>query len=446
LHGRRGEIEPLQAVLVVDTDELMAALSRVQRHTEPMLPETLMPGDLRHALVDELQVGDNGAPATDGAAKRRLTRTDEDAMDLVFLLFEQVLAAPDVPDPIKVVISRLQIPYVKVAIIDPGFFEDCNHPARRLLNRIAEASLGWNEDGDHGQDDLFERIVSVVERVVTEFHADPGLFETLDAEFAGQVSAQQRQARLAELRTVRSIGARSERHAARRKVMRLIDERLKAQGEIPVVVAAIIYDGWVEVMLDAYTREGENGHAWRHALRVLDRLTWSIQPKRDPTERRELLRRIPELLRDLRTALSGVVSDPRMVGRWLKELQVVHIAVLRGPVGDVNSRVANSGVTGVLGMPTPAEGAIFDLNALPVGSWLAIMRDDDQWFRAKLAWRSDDGDEMLFVDRLGRKGFEMTRHDLETLFEQELAEVIGDGNTPLVDRAMEAVRQSLTVH
>jgi hypothetical protein len=40
----------------------------------------------------------------------------------------------------------------------------------------------------------------------------------------------------------------------------------------------------------------------------------------------------------------------------------------------------------------------------------------------------------------------MTRHDLETLFEQELAEVIGDGNTPLVDRAMEAVRQSLTVH
>jgi hypothetical protein len=97
-------------------------------------------------------------------------------------------------------------------------------------------------------------------------------------------------------------------------------------------------------------------------------------------------------------------------------------------------------------MPKPAEGAIIDLNALPVGSWLAIMRDDDQWFRAKLAWRSDDGDEMLFVDRLGRKGFEMTRHDLETLFEQELAEVIGDGNTPLVDRAMEAVRQSLTVH
>jgi len=441
LHGRRGEIEPLQAVLVVDTDELMAALSRVQRHTEPRLPETLMPGDLRHALVDALQVADKGAAVAAGAAKRRLTRTDEDAMDLVFLLFEQVLAAPDVPDPIKAVISRLQIPYVRVAIIDPGFFEDCNHPARRLLNRIAEASIGWNEDGDRGQDDLYERIVSVVERVVTEFHADPDLFERLDAEFAGHVSDQQRQARLAELRTVRSIGARSERHAARRMVMRLIDERLKARAEIPVVVAAIIYDGWVEVLLDAYAREGENGDAWRHALRVLDRLIWSIQPKRDPAERRELLRRIPELLRDLRTALSVVVSDPQMVGRWLKELQVVHIAVLRGPVGKADSSLGSVPVK-----QTPADDAMIDVNALPVGSWLAIMRDDDQWFRAKLAWRSDDGDEMLFVDRLGRKGFEMTRQDLETLFEQELAEVIGDGNTPLVDRAMEAVRQSLTLH
>jgi hypothetical protein len=442
LHGRRGEIEPLQAVLVVDTDELMAALSRVQRRTEPMQPETLMPGDLRHALVDTLQVTDSGAcVADDGAAKRRLTRADEDAMDLVFLLFEQVLAAPDIPDPIKTVISRLQIPYVKAAIIDPRFFDDCHHAARRLLNRIAEASLGWNEDGEHGQDDLYERIVSVVERVVTEFHADPGLFERLDAEFAGHLADQQRQARLAELRTVRSIGARSERHAARRKVMRLIDERLQARGEIPVVIAAIIYDGWAEVMLDAYTREGENSHAWRHSLRVLDRLIWSIQPKRDPVERRELLRRIPELLRDLRTALSGVVSDPQMVGRWLKELQVVHIAVLRGSVGEARSVVA-----GAPRAQTPADDAMIDVDALPVGSWLAIMRDDDQWFRAKLAWRSDDGEEMLFVDRLGRKVFEMARYELETLFEQELAEVIGDGNIPLVDRAMEAVRQSLTLH
>jgi hypothetical protein len=40
----------------------------------------------------------------------------------------------------------------------------------------------------------------------------------------------------------------------------------------------------------------------------------------------------------------------------------------------------------------------------------------------------------------------MVRYELETLFEQELAEVIGDGNIPLVDRAMEAVRQSLTLH
>jgi len=39
-------------------------------------------------------------------------------MDLVFLLFEQILAGGDMPDPIKVLVSRLQIPYVKVALMD----------------------------------------------------------------------------------------------------------------------------------------------------------------------------------------------------------------------------------------------------------------------------------------------------------------------------------------
>jgi hypothetical protein len=85
------------------------------------------------------------------------------------------------------------------------------------------------------------------------------------------------------------------------------------------------------------------------------------------------------------------------------------------------------------------------LDELRVGTWLAIRRDDDHWMRIKLAWRSEDGEELVFVDRFGRRGFELTRPDLAALFQQDLAEVIGDGRTPIVDRAIDAVRQSLSL-
>jgi hypothetical protein len=53
---------------------------------------------------------------------------------------------------------------------------------------------------------------------------------------------------------------------------------------------------------------------------------------------------------------------------------------------------------------------------------------------------------MLFVARGGRKAFESPAAELEARLEQGLATVIGTGEPPLVDRAMEAVRHSLSIH
>jgi hypothetical protein len=376
-------------------------------------------------------------------ASRRLTSRDADTMDLVFLLFEQLLAAPDIPDAIKVLVSRLQIPYLKLAVIEPQFFDDPDHPARRLLNRIARVSIGWTDDGERGPDTLHGRVRHIVERVVTEFHSDPRLFVALDADLADYQRQCEREVRRAETRTVRIAGSREAHQRVRRRVMEAIDERLLGRDDIPSVVATIVYDGWSQVMLKALEQHGEDSHGWRQTLRVLDRLLWSVEPKPDPAARRDLLRRIPELLRRLREQLAGVISDQRLIARWLKELQTLHIAVLRGPAG------APSGAAPPFGEPVaasaePAFAKRFDVDALALGTWLAVARDDGAWLRVKLAWRSDDGDALLLVDQHGQKGIELSRGNLTALLEQELAEVIGDGREPIVDRAVAAVRQTLS--
>lgn len=440
LAGARQPSAAEESLATLATQELLAVLSRVQPEaTQQAADRALAPSTLRHAVGNRLRA------SMDPSEPRRLAPSDEDTMDLVFLLFEQLLAGADMPDAIKVLVSRLQIPYVKVALVDRRFFDDPEHPARRLLNRIAEASIGWN-DGDRDQGDgLYARIEQLVQRVVAAPRSEPRLFETLDRELADYLAGQRVRVASAEERVVRQAVARSSRQNARRQALACIAARVPAPERLPPVVRTVLDDGWVEAMVHAYADGGEQGRAWRSGERVLDDLLWSVEPKRDAAERRELLRRIPELLRDLRACLGTVIADQQLLARWLKELQTVHIAALRGqPDGGLAAGAQRPPRLGV-GEDTDTLPT-GDADALPIGCWLGVARDDGSIQRFKLAWRGEAGDPVLFVDRLGRKGFELPKPELEALLAQDLATVIGTGDRPLVDRAMEAIRQSLSVH
>lgn len=420
------------------TRDLLELLSRMQpQAVRQGANQTLTPSTLREEVEDRLRT------SLDPAQPRRLAPNDEDTMDLVFLLFEKLLAGGDMPDAIKVLVSRLQIPYVKVALVDQRFFDDADHPARRLLNRIAEASIGWSE-GDRDIDaGLYARIDLLVQRVVTESQTDPALFATLDWELAESVSRQQVRAASAQERVVRQAVARSARQTARREARSRIAARVPEPDRLPPVVRTILQEGWVEAMVQAYADGGEQGRAWRSGERMLDDLLWSVMPKPDPGERRELLRRIPELLRDLRGCLGTVIADQQLLARWLKELQTVHIAALRGRQ-DAGITASAPSVSQAAGGSDAKSTGSGDAEALPVGCWLGVAREDGRIQRFKLAWRGETGDPVLFVDRLGRKGFELPQPELEAMLRQDLATVIGTGERPLVDRAMEAVREMLS--
>src|SRR5690606_5883111 len=72
----------------------------------------------------------------------RLNQMDEDVINLVSMLFEFILNDNQLPASMKALIARLQIPMLKVAILDKSFFGKEGHPARRLLNEIATAAIG----------------------------------------------------------------------------------------------------------------------------------------------------------------------------------------------------------------------------------------------------------------------------------------------------------------
>jgi hypothetical protein len=403
----------------VQTTELLAVLSTLGIHA--MSQGAVTSDALRSGLTSALSGRGTDAPA--------LAREDEDTLDLVFLFFEHLLQGNDLPDPIKSLIGRLQIPVAKLALLDKTFFSDQGHPARRLLNHMGQAAVGWSEDDDRGPDSLYGMIERVVERLILDFDGEPALFAQMDRYFVAFIAREESHSRSLEARAVAQLGTPPP-ESEQRSVSNLVEEVLARYPLVPPVVESILREGWEPAMLATYHTSGTDSTAWRRGLELAERLLWSVQPKLDAEERRQLLRRIPEILRGLRSQLAGGGSDQRQLARWFRDLQTLHLGVLQGDLAP--SSPASPGLS-----EDPAAGA------LAIGSWVELQRDDGGRARLKVAWVSPEGGRYLLVDRRGRRGPELGRGELRALLEQGLARVLGDGQEPIADRALRSVLAQL---
>ena len=81
----------------------------------------------------------------------QMGQMDTVTLDIVAMLFDQIFGDPRIPAAMKALIGRLQIPMLKVAILDKSFFAKKAHPARHMLDTLGELSVGLGEGFDTGQ-------------------------------------------------------------------------------------------------------------------------------------------------------------------------------------------------------------------------------------------------------------------------------------------------------
>jgi hypothetical protein len=353
------------------------------------------------------------------------------------------------------VIGRLKIPTIKLALLDKAFFEDKRHPARRLLNNLAQVAVGWNDDGNRSSGSLYDRIDGVVDRVVAMDMPDVATFAQLDTELCELLAKEQQAAQSQEVKAQQDLELREHQHSTRQLVRMAINQRLRGRGPVPESVTSLLYEGWQQVLLFAYLRDGAGGEDWQSAMRTIDRLVWSVQPKGSDEERRELLRTIPELLRSLRESLARVSYDQRRLARWFKELQALHLMALRGDgagLGETDhTRRRADNARDSLNRHKLSNAAMvqwskfsaprIQVSGLRTGCWIELWRADGSTVRAKLAWRSPRTGIYLFVDRHGHNVLELAGEELVRLAQEGALTVLGDA--PIVDRAMDELVHTL---
>lgn len=258
----------------------------------------------------------------------RLNQMDEDVINLVSMLFEFILNDNQLPATMKALIARLQIPMLKVAIMDKSFFGKEGHPARRLLNEIANAAIGWNEKPENEPDPLRDKVEAIVHQLLNDFDDNLQVFDDILADFQTFVQAEQRRRQLVEQRVRDAEEGRAKAELARREVQQTL-EGLTAGRRLPEVALKLLRDAWSNVLVLLHLKHGTESEEWNRAVRLAQDLVWSVNPPEEPEARRQLLQMIPMLVKGIREGLAATSFNPFELDKLLKELEACHLVVLR---------------------------------------------------------------------------------------------------------------------
>ncbi|MGY2376875.1 DUF1631 domain-containing protein [Pseudomonas sp. SDO524_S393] len=435
----RGSVAPtLEASaepLPITSRDLLRLLSHLQQYVPE--PDAEDDFDLRSQLEQLLT-----RVSVKSGKSRVVEQADEDVINLVAMLFEFILADRAVPASFKALIGRLQIPLLKVAIVDKSVFSRGNHPVRRLLNEIAAAALGWSPRDDYQRDSLYLRIEQVVQRLLNEFVEDPAIFSLLLTEFSTFTAEERRRSDLLEQHTRDAEDGRMRTEAVRQRVAEVLDRRLMGKV-LPRSVVQFVQQAWSQVLLLASLKHGEQSVQWQAGLRTLDELIWSVSLQKDAEAGRHLLEQLPGLLKALRDGLTSAAFDPFSTREFFVRLQAMHVQAPEEADGLMEVRepfvMTTRPADAVDGWPK-GDPDLLKVHHLRIGGWVEF-QEDDTFQRCKLTAIMAPTGAYIFVNRTGLKVLEKSAGQLVQAFKAGVLRTLEGGL--LFDRALATVTDQL---
>lgn len=392
-------------------EALQMALAALQEHLFQVDEQTRFalnrPDRLRQELLIQLNVG---RPAQ--AARVSLSAAQDNTVELIVRLFGQIAQQLPQSSDVQSLLSDLQLPMLRVALMDHGFFEQHEHPARKVLGRIAEIARDWLDDSSGVIDRGLRRELSrLIERAGRE-PPSAALYLSLHDDLERYLAELEHRTRLAERRQVDAMQGLERLEQARYRSAELLAQHLTRSSQQRLL--AQLDHAWSDVLALTLLRHGEHSQIFGTRLAIADQLLGCL-----PIGNRSKLQ-------------LEVEAGLRQIG-----MQDDQIAAAARRMIDANQKEAagRSSGAGMAGMrPTPRENPDQDdaeiiraiasttevapsaevlrihrhLRTLPMGTWFEF--DDPSaglHSRRRLVWYSALTGHSLFVTRNGQRAEEL---------------------------------------
>jgi len=232
------------------------------------------------------------------------TPVERATIEIVALLFQSILTEDAIPASVRVWFARLQMPVLRVAVSEPDFFATVDHPARRLIDRMGACVMGFDTSTRAVGDVLEKEIKRVVQ--VVEAYPDTGrrVFQTVLAEFEKFLEHYFRNENEASRKGV-SLAHQVEQRET--MAIQYTIELRKMLNEVPVQegVREFLFQVWADVLATTAVKDGPQGNKTMEMKRAAADLIWSASAKVSRTERADVIRRLPPLLKTLRDGMDA---------------------------------------------------------------------------------------------------------------------------------------------
>ncbi|MBS1141519.1 MAG: hypothetical protein H6R13_2972 [Proteobacteria bacterium] len=299
--------------------------------TESLIPELFSGDGPRPALPKALNSAELGisSAATEGLA-----------IDTLAMIFEAIFSEPKLPDALKAAISSLQITLLKVAMKDASLFTDDKHPARLVLDRMGQAVLGLPTDVP-ARHPVCTRLFEIASSLRSE-GSDSSTFQTALAQLDALVAERNgelTEAAEAYLPLLRQLDRRDEAAIQTRHIL----DKLIEQNP-PDTIRTFMDKSWRKVLQLIWLENGPDSSQWQTHVSAIEELLWTFQPKTDPEERKSLARRLPSILKLLKTGMERIGLPAEAQEAFLDDCFTLQTQALRA----TPTPAADAGLTSVI--------------------------------------------------------------------------------------------------
>lgn len=417
-------------------------------------------------------------------------------LDVVRKLVSQVARDPLLLAPVREAVVAMEPALLRLAMAEPRYFSQDDHPARRLVESIAQRSFRFNDEFSAEFEQFFEPVRQQVTRLNGSASAEPQPFAQALGELQqqwSQADEQEEDRRQRQLQALRFAEARQE---LADQVAWEISHRPDIYN-VPGIVLDFLYGSWSLVIASAQLTNPDKGPDPLGFRKVIGQLLWSTRREVTLRQPKQLFETVPGMIQTLRRGLDMLGQTPDETASFFDALLKLHEPVLKlrrmraraetasGPVplevelesslpallepatpeqqkpripdlpwlgvrelasagfedtmpngrGDLDDEPTESvsGDAEPAALPEPDVAGV--LARLHTGDWVDLY-SDSQWLRAQLMWASAKGSLFMFTSRGGR-AHTMTRRSCEKLLAKRWLRPVEA--RPVVPQALRAV-------
>ncbi|MFT4242664.1 MAG: DUF1631 family protein [Acidovorax sp.] len=390
------------------------------------------------------------------------------SMEVVALMVDNIARDERLLWPVQQFVRALEPALLQLALADPRFFSNKEHPARRLLQEITDRSQAFNSTEAPGFQRFLRGLITIAGPLSTDTIEGADDFERVLQQLQAAWAENEQARKLERQRAIQALQHAEQRHLLAAKLSREIAQ-LPQMGDMPDEITRFLTGPWAQVMAEAQLTDKTGSPDPGGCRELVESLIWSAQPSLTRLNTDRLARLLPKLVPRLREGLDSIGYPPAKTEPFFDVLMQLHQQAFKLapaqpaqpaepappaqpaplPAEEEEQWVApaeakDSGFMEASLIPAPAvappaaQAASAAPPPLAVGTWVNL-RVRDQWERTQLSWVGPHGTMFLFTNAAGRSQ-SMTLRVVERLIQQGAMQVLAQQN--VVDGALDAVAQA----